>query len=421
MLFSPYIALFIAFLSLSLLLSTFLRNPDFLILALFSVIGFLRGLPLNKTQKMLAELDNTQINSDFRIYNEGVLRLNGTHIELRSSMPGFKQGALLKLKGVYKKDINMLIPNQVEVVGESKNLFDNIHNRFNFHLLQTFGLYEESILIKALLIGDRKGLNRETVEKFRKAGVAHLLAISGLHIGFLFLLLSTIFMFIFRSDLISKLLASILGGFYAFSLGPLAPCLRAFWFLILLNLSHLFGRKVRALNIWGITFSFSIFFKPSWLRDPSFLMSYLAILGYLFLSEVFPIKIERKKWGGKIESYLISVLVPLLFTLPIQSVFFKRVSFLSIISNFILVPITFLLIFESFFAILFHIIGLPVWIPFRNCALFLSRFMLYTLGYLSQLPGSSLKIGSPTHFLLFSLLYIILIAYVRIKLRQKGD
>uniref|UniRef100_A0A7V3ZWG4 ComEC/Rec2 family competence protein n=1 Tax=candidate division WOR-3 bacterium TaxID=2052148 RepID=A0A7V3ZWG4_UNCW3 len=421
MLFSPYPAFLIALLLFFSLLSIFLRNPDFLILALFSTIGFLRGLPYDKTRKLLGELDNTKISSDFRIYNEAILKLDGTQIELRTTMPGFKQGTLLKLKGTYKKDLNMLIPNWVETVKESRNLFDNIHNCLNLQLLQTFGLYEEGILIKALLTGDRKGLSRETVEKFRKAGIAHLLAISGLHIGFLFILFNTTFMFIFRMDVISKLLASVLVGLYTFSLGPLAPCLRAFWFLFFLNLSYIFGRKVRALNIWGITFSLSIFFKPPWLRDPSFLMSYFAIFGYLFLSEIFPIKVEREKWMGKIEGYFISVLVPLLFTLPFQFIFFKRVSLVSFISNVLFIPVTFLLIFESFFTLLFHIIQLPIWTPFRNCALFLSRFMLDTSEYLSRLPGGSFNSGSAASFLVFSLLYVILIAYIRIKLKAKGD
>ena len=44
-------------------------------------------------------------------------------------------------------------------------------------------------LLKALLTGDRSGLSRETIQVFRESGGAHLLALSGLHIGILYLFL----------------------------------------------------------------------------------------------------------------------------------------------------------------------------------------------------------------------------------------
>ncbi len=411
---------FIALLAFLLAVSVTLRNIDLLILALFACIGFLRGIPYQKLQVTLKELDNKTISGNFRLFNESILKLSGTPLELKTSMPGFKQGTLLEVKGIYKSNINTLLPIYVEFIEDSKNLFDKIHNRLNFYHMQAFGLYEEGVLIKALLTGDRKGMSKETVENFRKAGVAHLLAISGLHLGFLFLLFNTLFMFIFRNDTISKIFASLFGGLYTFSLGPLAPCLRAFWFLLLLNLSSIIGRKVRALNIWGIAFSLSIFFKPQWLKDPSFLMSYFAILGFLSLSEIFSVKIPKGKWTYNIENYLVSVLVPLLFTLPLQVMFFGKVSLACIFSNLFLIPVTFLIIFESFFTLFFLATGLPLWIPFRNCAFILSRFMLDSSHRLSNLPGNSLNVHNPASLLVFSILYIILILYILVRVKGKG-
>lgn len=399
-----------------------IKNPDVALFSLFLFLGWLSANPIAHSQKLLKHASGSKIHGTFKIYNEAFLYMDGTRLSFKTSLPGYKQGSLLEITGKYIGEYNMILPERVQFLEESENIFDKIHYKINFDLFQAFGIYEEGILIRALITGDRKDMSKEVNENFRKAGVAHVLAISGLHVSFLFSFLSCFSMFLFRNRFISDFLALLLITFYAISLGPLAPCLRALMFTLLNTISRWAGRKVLSLNVWGAAFALSILLKPEWLQDPSFLFSYFSIFGYIYVGDILEIKISKATLMGKGLNYLISVVVPFIFTFPFQAMFFKKVSLLPVVSNAIFVPLVSLTIFEAMLTIVLLEVRLPIWKAFSNCALFIASGTLRLAEVFSNFPGNSIEVPSDWYVLVIFIFAIILMPLiVKYKKQRKQE
>lgn len=405
--------------SILIVLAILLRNPDLLFLLLFILIGYYRIQPEVRFRTLLEGKDEAKVHGKFRIYNESLLRVEGAGLFLRTSLPGFQQGSLVEIEGSYRKEFNAVLPSRVAFIKKSSSPFDIIHNRINLDLFQIFGSYEEGLLIKALLTGDRKGLSKKIVEDFRKAGAAHVLAISGLHIGFLFLFVSTFLMFLLRKRLFAEVLAVLVISIYALSLGPLAPCIRALIFIILVVLSSWTGRRILTANIWGISSVVTLIFRPSFIKDPSFLFSYLSVFSYIYVKDFLGMETKGPSIVRKIQGYVITVTAPLFFTFSLQARFFYRISFLGLISNLLFVPMVFLLIFEAFLALALFESGLSLWQPFRNCAVFITKNLLHLAELLGSLPGNSVEVQPTMLLFAFHLLSIILFTFFFLKSFKK--
>jgi ComEC/Rec2-related protein len=144
-------------------------------------------------------------------------------------------------------------------------------------------------LLKALLAGRREGLDRATVEAFRAAGASHILALSGLHLGILYGLLSAALRFLGRSRTGTVVRSILQVGFsagYVVMTGASASLVRAFLFILFNELSHLLpGRRSRPLNIFCAALTVQLAVMPGEIASPGFQLSYLAMLGIVL---VFP-------------------------------------------------------------------------------------------------------------------------------------
>ena len=89
-------------------------------------------------------------------------------------------------------------------------------------------------LLKALLTGDRSGLSRETVAAFRASGASHVLALSGLHIGIIYLIFDRLTRVLGRSPAARHIrfwLIVLGAGFFTLMTGAGASIVRAFLFI----------------------------------------------------------------------------------------------------------------------------------------------------------------------------------------------
>ncbi|MGB9824075.1 MAG: ComEC/Rec2 family competence protein [Candidatus Hydrothermia bacterium] len=378
---SGHIFLFITAISL-LLLAVILRLYDLSLLIPFLFIGYYRSVPWKELHETLSKNQKKKIAGEFILFNETLLKIPGSNFYLKAPPIQAPHGTRLYIEGSTDRIVNYVIPSRISYLGLENKFFLSLHNKIKVICDEIFGFYEESALIKALILGDRGELSGTTKENFRKCGVSHILAISGLHVNFIFLLFYTIFMFIFRDQRPANVLALIFVYFYVFTLGPLSPCFRAFAFLAITAMGYFVKRKAIPLNTWGASFTLSLFLYPSWIFDSSFLFSYTAVLGYILIPKDF-FK-SRNTLLNHLFNYLHSVTIPLIFTAPLQIVFFKSLSFLSLLSNLIFVPGIFIVIFESVFSIFFKFLGLKISLYFANCALYISHHLLKIASILAK-------------------------------------
>lgn len=144
-------------------------------------------------------------------------------------------------------------------------------------------------LLKALLTGDRSGLSQDTVRVFRESGGAHLLALSGLHIGILYLLLTRLLWPLGNSPRARRIryaLIVLAAGLFTLMTGASPSIVRAFLFIFLNETARIACRPRGPLRILSTALLIQLVITPSAITSTGFQLSYLAMAGIFLL---FPV------------------------------------------------------------------------------------------------------------------------------------
>ena len=193
----------------------------------------------------------------------------------------------------------------------------------------------------ALLTGDKSFLNKRGHELFRDSGVIHILAISGLHVGILYVTLCFLFSRIFRlPEKIVFYCIGILLIVYAFITGLSPSVIRAVLMFILIHYGKSYQKSVSTLNIVFSSAVLILFYDPDLIKDIGFQLSYSAVIGIVLMMQYsgcddwVKIKYLRVLWRVT----LVNV-AAFLFTAPIISFHFGVINFTSIWASLLVVPI----------------------------------------------------------------------------------
>ena len=148
-------------------------------------------------------------------------------------------------------------------------------------------------LVKALLTGDRSGLDREVVGIFRASGASHILALSGLHLGILYLILTRLTVPLGNGPVAKRVSYSLTiaaAGFYTLMTGASPSIVRAFLFILLGETARLLGRKRDPIRVFLVALTIQLALKPETITTLGFQLSYLAMAGIVLL---YP-RLERR-------------------------------------------------------------------------------------------------------------------------------
>ena len=230
---------------------------------------------------------------------------------------------------------------------------------------------ETNLLLRALLTGLRDGLSRETAASFRAAGASHILALSGLHLGIIYLLLSKL-LALMGNGRVAYALRSILivaaCGFYAMMTGAGPSIVRALLFICINELlRHSPGRQKSPVAVWCIALLVQLVISPWVIRSVGFQLSYLAMLGIFTLFpwlEGFYEKPARKlspmRWIWSSMALSISCQA---FTAPLVWLRFGTFPKYFLLTNLLALPLTSLLMFSAVACLLLSSAGLcPGWL-----------------------------------------------------------
>ncbi|MDX9734035.1 MAG: DNA internalization-related competence protein ComEC/Rec2 [Thermoanaerobaculia bacterium] len=208
------------------------------------------------------------------------------------------------------------------------------------------GEREAAALAGALVLGETDRLSPATVSAFRDGGVAHVLAISGLHVGLLALGL-TAALGPFRPRPLTRdaivLLATV--AFAAFT-GGRAPVLRAALMIGLYLGARLLGRPTSPGQVFGLSALVLLAHDPSRLFDVGFLLTYAAVFGISALSPVFARPL-RERLPVPLADGLAATLGAELCVFPIQAAVFHVVPFVALVSNLLVVPVASVFLFAA--------------------------------------------------------------------------
>ena len=146
---------------------------------------------------------------------------------------------------------------------------------------------ETQALVLALTTGDRSALDAGTVGTFRRSGASHLLALSGLHLGILYLLLLRALQPLGNGLWIRRIRSVLLvlaAFWYTRATGASPSLVRAFLFILFNELSRLLpGRRRRPVNIFCAALTLQLAVSPQVVGSLGFQLSYLAMLGIVLV------------------------------------------------------------------------------------------------------------------------------------------
>ena len=189
----------------------------------------------------------------------------------------------------------------------------------------------------SLLLGEAGGMSRDVTENFRAAGVSHVFAVSGLHIGFLAALLSFLFDKLRIKRLKNALLVLLFTALYAGICGFSVSSLRAVITCFVYGFARSFGFKRDDLNAVFISLTIVLLAFPSSLFSYGFLLSFSAVTGIALFRCTFvrclPFLNER---FSNVFSVALSAFVA---TAPIIAVVSGRVSLVTVLANLLFLPV----------------------------------------------------------------------------------
>ncbi len=233
--------------------------------------------------------------------------------------------------------------------------------RMERSLYRVFPEREASILA-AMLLGERAGMDRETKLLYQKNGMAHILAISGMHVA----LLAAALRFIFQKLRLRRKTAAWLVIFilpaYAVMTGLSVPVIRAMIMLMLRELAVILDRTEDMPTSMVLSLVILAVFRPWAVFSAGLLMSFAAVSAVLFggvLSRQL-LGIQRLRGLGRRKRKLFLILLPglvsvlllNLFMLPLLLYFYYEFPLYSMLLNLLVIPLMSFLVAGGFAAAL---------------------------------------------------------------------
>lgn len=225
---------------------------------------------------------------------------------------------------------------KVKVAGQNRNFFENCRAYVEKYIKSAYSEQNYGVML-ALTVGDTSALSEETANAFRLSGLAHVFAVSGLHIGLfssLFLLLSKLLK-LKRFKKCALVLIPTL--FYVGICGFSSSSVRAFIMLAVILLSQQIGFKHDKLSALSIAALIITFISPRSAFNKGWQLSFSAIAGIFLLS---PVLKRGTKPLPEIFGESVSVsLAAQLGTLPILTDMCGYMSIIAPFANLIMLPI----------------------------------------------------------------------------------
>lgn len=200
----------------------------------------------------------------------------------------------------------------------------------------------------AMLTGNTQDIESGLMESFRYGGVAHIFAVSGLHIGILFGVLNWIFKKLRLNKYLSACLCAAVIIIYLGICGFTLSSVRAAIMCAVLTVSRLFFRKYDGLNSLAVAVTIILFITPLSLFSVGFQLSVCAIGGISVLSGNINYLMRKIKIPTKLRGAASASFGAQLGTMPIMLANFGYLSGAGLLLNIVLIPL-----FSAVFVLIF--------------------------------------------------------------------
>jgi len=236
---------------------------------------------------------------------------------------------------------------------------------------------EKLAMVAAITLGQKNMLDSEQKQNFIKAGVMHIMAVSGLHAMILSLFVLNILFFLKRKFNFLRILITILILWsFAFVTGLTPSVLRATLMFTFLQAGNLINRRVNGINSVLASAFVLIMIEPSVIFNSGFLLSFSAVIYIISFYQDFYNKVHLNNWfTDKIWQSAVVTIVAQAGTLPLTIMLFNRFPAYFLFTNILIIPVASLLIVTGCL------------VPLLSPVPFLSHFFAGLLNYLTSFIG----------------------------------
>jgi competence protein ComEC len=273
----------------------------------------------------------------------------------------------------------------------------------------------------AILLGYDDNLADEVRKNYVAAGSMHILCVSGMHVGIIYLLASFLLGFLNRKKwqkTLKQVLLLALIWFYALIAGLSPSILRASLMISFVIIGEMIHRKGFIINSIAASAFILLCINPNNLFEIGFLLSYAAVIGIVVLQRpiyswfVIKNKLLDKAWG-----ITAVALAAQAGTIPFTLFYFNQFSTYFVLSNLFMTPISFIVVISGM------VLLLVSWIPYLNTLVgYLVWGAVYVMNWvvekIESIPGSIIK-GLYINDFEFAVLLVALLLLLLTFLLQK--
>lgn len=224
---------------------------------------------------------------------------------------------------------------EVKFISSNVNVFQFARIKFSSFIMQNFP--RSGNFMVALFTGETGFINSIELNNVRFSGVAHIFAVSGLHIGFIFAFCDFICNLLHIKRLWKTVIVFIITMFYSGLTGFTNSSIRAVIMITVYLICSSFGQKYDLLNSLSVAFIIVLTLNPLDIFSAGFCLSFGCILSIGLFSKTFENAIRIK--NEKLKKALSSSTSIFVGTSPLILYYFKHLSLLSIPLNIIVIPI----------------------------------------------------------------------------------
>lgn len=357
-----------------------------------------------------SNIENTKLNIEYKAntkINRGDrVKIVGEYEKINS----YKNEGTFNYKNYLKKDniYGKLQIQKIEKIQSNKNIFNDMHtclkekNKINYSS-------KTSAYLDAIILGDKTNLEKETKEQFSEAGLSHILAISGMHVGIIILLSNTLLKIIKRQKAKYTILL-IINIIYGLIVIQSSSVIRAIIMANLHIISKLVNKKDNFLVNISIASLVLLIINPYNLIDAGFQLSFVACIGIVIvLPKILKIEIKNKLIKYIYSSLIVTISANILiFPIIIDS--FKKISLSMFFISIILTP----------FLYIIEVLGLiTIFMP-QSCSILIKPILESTIlafDYISKINFLTIYIKVP-NVLTITTYYLVILIYI-LKIKRK--
>ena len=298
-----------------------------------------------------------------------------------------------------QKICGRILPESIEVndttIQYGKEWLARLREQWKDELLTRMG--DEGAVLSGILLGDKSGLEPETKELYQKNGIAHLLAVSGLHVSFIGLMLYRLMRKAGAPFLTGALVGTLILFPYAVMTGFSVSAKRAVLMYLIRMGAEVSGRVYDLLTSLAVSAAILLGAHPRSVYDVGFLLSFGAIFA-IWAGETLWIHLtgkEKKGFHGKFLAAIWPGICIQLLTFPVLLTSYFEFPLYSVLINLWVIPLMSVVMGAGLLGSLCCLI-LP---PFATVFLWISKLVLcfyeWNCQIMLQLPAARVITGEP--------------------------